>query len=358
MKKKILFVAPHRLGRNPCQRFRFEQYLKFFENNGFETSLSYIITKEQDEFFYKPGHYLKKLLVLIKGVAKRISDIKKVRQSDIVFVQREAFMTSSTFFEKQFKKTGTKFIFDFDDAIWLPNVSDANKNLEWLKDSKKTSKIIKIADFIIAGNAYLADYAKQFNSNVFIIPTTVETNVKYQKSNNTTICIGWSGSTSTIKHFELAIPVLLKIKEKYGHKVKFKVIGQHNYQHSHLDIQFVNWTAETEIKELEEIDIGIMPLPDDEWAKGKCGLKGLQFMALEIPVVMAAVGVNKLIIKDGENGLLAISEKEWVDKISLLIESEQVRNRIGAAGRKTVVQNYSVISQQQIYLDVFKKNLN
>jgi glycosyltransferase involved in cell wall biosynthesis len=358
MKKKILFVAPHRLGRNPCQRFRFEQYLKFFEANGFETSLSSIITKEQDQFFYQSGHYIKKLFVLIQGARKRFSDINKVRQSDIIFLQREAFMTSSTFFEKRFKKTGTKFIFDFDDAIWLPNVSDANKNLEWLKDSKKTSKIIQLADAVIVGNNYLADYAKQFNPNVFIIPTTVETNINYDKPKNATLCVGWSGSTSTIKHFELAIPVLSKIREKYGNKVRFKVIGQHIYNHDELDIEFVNWSEETEIKELSEIDIGIMPLPDDEWAKGKCGLKGLQFMALEIPVVMAAVGVNKTIIKDGENGFLALSEKEWVDKISFLIENEDLRNKIGAEGRKTVVQNYSVISQQQAYIDVFNKVLN
>ena len=353
MKKKILFIAPHRLGRNPCQRFRFEQFLSFFESNGFETKLSSIVTKSQDEFFYLQGHYFKKFIVLLKGAIKRFADIKKVKNSDIVFVQREAFMTSSIFFEKQFKKTDTKFIFDFDDAIWLPNVSEANKNLKWLKDSAKTSKIIQLADTVIAGNHYLADYAKQFNPNVFIIPTTVETNASYKKNKNKTICIGWSGSTSTIKHFELAIPTLLAIKEKFGDLIKFKVIGQHNYHHPKLNFQFVNWSAENEIMELEEIDIGIMPLPDDEWAKGKCGLKGLQFMALEIPVVMADVGVNKSIIQDGVNGFLAKNESEWVDKISALVESESLRNKMGTLGRNTVLQNYSVDSQKQAYLDVF-----
>jgi glycosyltransferase involved in cell wall biosynthesis len=124
-----------------------------------------------------------------------------------------------------------------------------------------------------------------------------------------------------------------------------------------LDIQVIKWNLNTEIDDLSEIDIGIMPLPDDEWSKGKCGFKGLQYMAMEIPTVMSAVGVNKEIIEDGSNGFLASTENEWIEKLSLLIESKELRNKFGVNGRKTVVEKYSVYSQKQRYLDDFSELL-
>jgi glycosyltransferase involved in cell wall biosynthesis len=107
------------------------------------------------------------------------------------------------------------------------------------------------------------------------------------------------------------------------------------------------------LNDLQEIDIGIMPLPDDEWARGKCGLKGLQYMALEIPTIMSPVGVNSEIIQNGINGFLADSEESWIENLARLIEQPSLRQRIGVAGRETVVQHYSVISQQSRYLQYF-----
>jgi glycosyltransferase involved in cell wall biosynthesis len=113
------------------------------------------------------------------------------------------------------------------------------------------------------------------------------------------------------------------------------------------------WKKATEVTDLEEIDIGIMPLPDDEWAKGKCGLKGLQYMAFAIPAIMSPVGVNTEIIQDGVNGFLADSEDEWFEKLSILIESFELRKKMGEEGRKTVVGKYSVKANQQLYLKYF-----
>jgi glycosyltransferase involved in cell wall biosynthesis len=117
------------------------------------------------------------------------------------------------------------------------------------------------------------------------------------------------------------------------------------------------WRKEEELKELSSFDIGIMPIPDDDWSKGKCGLKGLQYMALEIATVMSPVGVNSSIITDSENGFLASDIDEWVEKISILIEQPELRIKLGKAARKTVENSYSVKSQQQVYLNTFEKLL-
>jgi glycosyltransferase involved in cell wall biosynthesis len=299
------------------------------------------------------------LLFTFKSYKKRFNDLKKANNYDIVFIQREAIMFRSALFEKAFQKR-TKLIFDFDDAIWLMDVSDGNKHWKWLKNPAKTSRIIELSDMVFAGNKYLADYALQFNKNVKIIPTTIDTD--YHKKNINTlpkkkICIGRTGSNTTIKHFIMAEPFLEKIKMKFGDKIYFKLIGSDNYKNPKLDIQGIKWNLNTEIDDLSEIDIGIMPLPDDEWSKGKCGFKGLQYMAMEIPTVMSAVGVNKEIIEDGSNGFLASTENEWIEKLSLLIESKELRNKFGVNGRKTVVEKYSVYSQKQRYLDYFSELL-
>jgi len=267
-------------------------------------------------------------------------------------------MTGSTFFEKRFAGSKAKLIFDFDDAIWLQNVSDANKKLSFLKDAGKTGTIIRLCDMVFAGNQYLKDYASQFNNNIVIVPTTIDTDLYVSKRKNNdspVVCIGWSGSFSTIQHFALAIPALRRIKDKYGDKVKFKIIGDGRYYCEELKTQGVPWIAATELEDLSEIDIGVMPLPDDEWAKGKCGLKGLQYMALGIPTLMSPVGVNSEIIQNGVNGYLPSTEDEWVDMVSLLVENKDCRIKIGSAGRQTVIDRYSVHAWKDKYVEYFNR---
>lgn len=356
----ILFIGAHRLNRSPSQRFRFEQYFYFLKANGFECHLSPLLDEKDDKLFYSEGNFFGKVFVVAKCFLRRQKDIAKAKEYDIIFIQREAFMTGTTFFERKLKETGKKIIFDFDDAVWLPNVSEGNKKFEWLKNPSKTSQLISLFDLVIAGNNYLGDYARKFNKNVWMIPTTIDT--EYHKRNSIIkkdeqICIGWTGSHTTIRHFEYAIPALQLLKEKFGNKIYFKVIGDNTYENKEIGIKGISWKLENEIADLSEIDIGIMPLPDTDWARGKCGLKALQYMALEIPCVMSPVGVNSEIVADGINGFLAKDSKEWIEKISLLIENPALRIKIGTEARRTVEDNYSVNSQKEKYLSCFKNLL-
>lgn len=352
---KILFIAAHRLNRSPSQRFRFEQYFSFLEKNGFQCTLSPLLDEEDDRTFYSEGNFLGKAWIVLSSFLKRKKDIARALEHDIIFIQREAYMAGGAFFERRLKRTGKKIIFDFDDAIWLPNISDSNRRFTWMKYPSKTSEIIALADAVIAGNHFLEDYAKKHNTRVHCIPTTIDTD--YHRRKNTArpapLCIGWTGSHTTIQHFNRAIPFLNALKKKYGARVCFKVIGDVFYSNGQLNITGEKWGLENEIGQLSEIDIGIMPLPDDEWAKGKCGLKGLQYMAMGIPCVMSPVGANSEIISDGVNGFLANRNNEWVEKISLLIEKPELRAQMGAEARKTVVKEYSVESNKEKYLKLF-----
>ncbi|PIV58385.1 MAG: glycosyl transferase family 1, partial [Bacteroidetes bacterium CG02_land_8_20_14_3_00_31_25] len=210
---RILYIVPHRLNRSPGQRFRCEQYINALTEAGFEITYSNIISEKDDKIFYARGNYHKKAGILIKSFFKRLSDVRKAKNYDIVFIYREAFMLGTTIFEKMLRARNALIVFDFDDAIWLNDTSEGNANLNWLKKPSKTSSIIKIADLILAGNTYLANYAKTFNPRIEIMPTTIDTNYhkrKYEIQNKSSVCIGWTGTSTTLKHFEIIIPVLKK----------------------------------------------------------------------------------------------------------------------------------------------------
>ncbi len=355
--KKILFLAAHRPGRSPGQRFRFEQYLTYLRELGYQCDISFLLSERDDFYFYAHGHYLRKFLILLKTLHIRLRDLKKAAQYDIVFIYREAVMFGSVWFEKQLARRCPNLILDFDDAIWLQDVSEGNRKLAWLKRPSKTEDILRVCRLVITGNDYLANYARQFNEHVVVVPTTLDTSqfkpVACSRPSGRPVCIGWTGSITTLRHLELAIPVWEELYHRYGDRLCFRVIADRPWQHKNLPLTFIRWQRETETDDLAAIDIGVMPLPDDAWARGKCGFKGLQYMALGIPAVMSPVGVNNTIIRDGENGFLAASTEEWLEKLSQLIESKELRQRLGEAGRRTVEEQYSLRAWKIRYAKLF-----
>jgi glycosyltransferase involved in cell wall biosynthesis len=346
---KILFIGPHRPNRNASQRFRMEQFFPYLEQAGFECDYSWFIDAEDDRIFYSKGNGWGKLKIYLKAIRVRLNDVLRANRYDVIFIQREAFMTRSVFFERKFSRSKARVVFDFDDAIWLENVSAANKKVSWMKRPGKITDIIKMSDAVIAGNSFLAEYARRFNVNVHIIPTVIDTSVYLPSLKNKTtelpVCIGWIGSSTTVKYFETMVPVLKKIKAKYGEQVRFKLIGDKNFTVNDVPIDFIQWHFEKEVTDLQALDIGVMPLPDNEWSRGKCGFKALQYMALQIPPVISPVGMNAEIVQHGENGFLASTEEEWMEYLSQLVESPALRKEMGIRARQTVIEKYSVKAQ-------------
>ncbi len=355
---RVLFQTVHRLDRSPSQRFRHEQYLEWFRRNGWDTRFSWLLDPAQDRVYYAPGRWGAKAGVVAAGTWKRLKETLRP-EADVLFVQREAHMLGTSWFEERMARK-VPMVFDFDDAIWLADVSEGNRRFAFLKDGEKTARLIRAATEVIAGNDYLADYARQFNDRVTVIPTTIDTDYHRpmpERRAGKPVCIGWTGSLTTVPYFDAFAPVLMRLKERYGEAIRFKLIGEGAYRHDGLGLQGDSWRLATEVEDLNDIDIGIMPLPDNEWTRGKCGFKGLQYMGCGIPAVLSPVGVNVQIIEDGVNGFLAGGEEEWFDKLCRLVENAGLRERLGAAGRKTVEERYSVRSQRERYLEVLERAL-
>ncbi len=358
--KKILFLAHHRLDRSPGQRYRFEQYFDYFEENNIVCDLANIISEEDDKVMYQSRNYIKKAFVAINAYKTRYLNLKDIENYNLVVIYREAIPTRSVFFEKMISKKNIPIVLDFDDAIWIKDVSSVNKNLAWFKNEKKIEHILPLCSHVTCGNIYLHDFAKKFNNNVSIIPSTVDTNhyVPIKRQDDNPVRIGWVGSHTTIKHFEKILNVYKIIKEKYKQNVEFIVVGDENYSNSELDIKVVKWENTKEVELFNSFDIGVMPLPDNEWTKGKCGMKGLLYMSVGIPAVISAVGMNKDIIEDGVDGFLPLGENQWLEVLIKLIENPELRNKIGTNGRRKVIEKYSKESAKDVYLNLYQSLMN
>jgi len=359
MKKKVLIIANHYPNRSPGQRFRFEQYLTYLEKNGFECEMSYIISPKDAKNLYKQGKYFQKILIGIKGILIRWRDVFRSNKYDIIFIFREAFFTGTYFFEKQFAKSKAKIILDFDDAIWLPNSSKANKKIAFLKNSNKTIELIKLSDLVIVGNKYLAEFSKQYNQNIKVIPTTIDMELVHNQTKShiprSDVVIGWTGTHSTVVYLEAIEEVLEEIQRLRN--VRFLIISDKKPSFKRIKVDFSPWSLQTEISGLLKMDIGLMPMPDDQWSKGKCGFKILQYASLGIPAVASPVGVNTTIIQDGENGFLAANKPQWIEKIIRLIDDLELRKTVGQNGQATVRENYSVNANKDLYVNHFNEVL-
>ena len=355
---RVLALVPGLYDISPSQRYRIEQWEPLLRERGVEITYEPFECPELNALLYHSGHMAKKLQLVAKNFVRRFGAVKKARDFDLVYILREAALLGPPVFERLVQKTGVPIVFDFDDAIFVSYRSPSNGYLSYLKFAGKTKTICRLASHVMVGNPYLAEYARQFNENVTVIPTTIDTK-RYEpappKTTNGPLVIGWTGSHSTVQHLDTLRGALKKLAARENFRLR--VIGTPVYECDPINVEAMRWRAITEVDDLRSIDIGVMPLPEDKWSKGKCGAKALQFMGMGIPTVCSPVGVNTDIIQDDENGFLASTEDEWLDKLTRLLRSAELRRRLGEAGRATVEQKYSAISQAPRVYEIFKSVL-
>jgi glycosyltransferase involved in cell wall biosynthesis len=353
---KILFVVPYPAGKAPSQRFRFEQYLPLLTEAGYTWHLASFINLATWDILYKPGHAAAKVAGILMGFLRRFILLFSVSQYDFVFIHREASPIGPPVFEwlvaKLLKK---RILYDFDDAIWLPNTSDANKIVAGVKWHHKVGSICRWAYKVSCGNEYLANYARQFNNQVIVNPTTIDTVHLHNKVRNQItsdrLVIGWTGTHSTLKYIEQVVPVLGKLEQEFD--FEFRVISNQPPRLPLKSLVYVPWKKETEIADLLQFHVGLMPLEDDIWAKGKCAFKALQYMALGEPALVSPVGMNTEVVKDGYNGYVCASAADWEGALRKLLLTPTLRSELGHNARHTIEERYSVTANLPNFLALF-----
>lgn len=346
---KVLFLTKYdKLGAS--SRYRFFQFFDSYEKHNIEC-----ITKPFFDDLYIENLYKHKFdsLLILKSYIRRFAALFGVKKYDLVVIEKELFPYFPAIFEKLFSSFSIKYVVDYDDALFHQYDKHRLAIVRVLLGSK-ISSVMKNSSLVIAGNQYLADYAIQANAKrVVVIPTVIDIQkyTKKEKYNDKNIIIGWIGSPSTAKYVANLEAVLLKLREKY--RIKIYLIGASKSPFEKLDAKILPWNEVTEVKDMKKFDIGIMPLVDSFWERGKCGFKLIQYMGCSLPVVGSPVGVNRDIIDNEVNGLSASTNKEWYTALEKLILNKELRIKYGNNGRNKVIKKYSKLSVENILISLY-----
>jgi len=351
---RVLAWVPQVYDTSPGQRFRIEQWEPYLRAQGIEIVWSPFSDLALTRLLPQAAHWGAKLLKVGRALGRRLGEALRGRGFDLVYVFREDALMGPAFAARLLRWSRVPFVFDFDDAVWVRYVSPSNSYLSYLRFSGKTAFLCRGARSVIAGNRFLADYAERHNRQVSIVPTTIDTS-RYRRVVRTDASvpvIGWSGSFSTLQHLNLVRPALERLRKRRPFRVV--VVGAEGFEATGVQVEHRPWRPETEVADISSFDVGLMPLPDNEWERGKCGLKALQYMALSVPAVVSPVGVNKEIAQDGETGLWARNDGEWEHALERLLDSRELRLRLGAAGRQIVETRYSAAVHAPRVADILR----
>jgi glycosyltransferase involved in cell wall biosynthesis len=291
----------------------------------------------------------------LAGYMRRFRDLLRIPRYDIVYIFLWATPFGLPITEWLIRRLAKKQVYDIDDLVYIVKTSKHNSFIKPLKSSSKINFLIKNSDHVLVSTDELVAYTKKFNQNLSLIPATIDVK-KYRfpvDHQSDVVMIGWSGSQTTSKYLHLIDDVLKYIAQKYP--VKIMVMGDDDFALEGVDIELLHWSAETEVANIQRFDIGLHPLPDEKWAYGKSGGKLVQYMAAGLPIIATAIAPNYKVIKDGYNGFLVKDDKEWIEKLELLIKDVQLRKQMGCNSRKFAEEYSSVEANAHKYLAVFNQ---
>jgi glycosyltransferase involved in cell wall biosynthesis len=342
----ILFILPYPT-EGASVRLRVEQYVPYLEEAGMTVTLRPFFDRDAFRVMLGRGRTVRKGWSLLMGTRKRFADLRLLDSADLVFVHREAMPVGSPIIERRIARSGVPLVYDFDDAVFLPKEGSLHPWTKRLRNPGKVSEIINLSSLTIAGNGFLAGFARGHTENVEILPTPIDTDRFRPRTEGTgeerhdegVPVIGWIGNPTGIPYLDMLRPVFQRLAGEVEFVVR--VIGG-RWECPGVRVESKAWSLRTEVADTQAIDIGIMPLRDTPWARGKCAFKLIQYMSCGKPVVASPVGMNPRVVRDGKQGYLAATEEEWVEKLGRLLRDPQLRETLGGQGRNLVESEYSV----------------
>lgn len=357
---KVLFLT--RFGRTSAvTRYRSSQFLPFLRAVGFDCHEESLFPDTYLRAIYKPGSRrlarLRLLPLIFVSYARRWWTVAiKSGHYDVLHLQYEALPFLPLAFERSMLEANRRVVVDFDDPVFLSYQCHPSLFIrEFL--GEKIAEITRRSKYVTVANSYLASWASRLNTSVSTIPTSLDL-TRYpaeprRRRPSERLVIGWIGTPVTAKYLALIAEPLRILRRR--HDFVFKVVGAPGFTLPGVDVIGVPWHESTEVEELRSFNIGIAPLFDDPWSRGKSALKLVQLLAAGVPAVASPVGANREVVSDGVNGLLAESPQEWIEKLSALIEQPSYGHELARAGRQVVEESHSLIRTAPRFVEVIRR---
>lgn len=322
-------------------RQRFYAYERYLVRENFDVVIKPLF--DNDSLQLMLGRKKRRFLLYCVAYCKRIRDVIVLRKRDIVFLQYEVLPYFPAVLEKWMRWRGIRYVYDFDDAVFHAYDSHAYRLVRFFL-GRKIERVIADAYRVIAGSHYLFEYTRRVNTRCKLLPTVVDI-TRYHVRRDETISapqfiIGWIGSPSTTRYLEVLAPVFEELKRRISYRLI--VVGGTASALLPVDTEVRPWREETEVDDLLSFDVGIMPMVDELWARGKCGYKLLQYMACGLPVIASDIGENRYIVDDTEAGFLAITTDDWLRAFITLASDPALREKMGQRGRARIEKDYSL----------------
>lgn len=347
-RKRMLVLCPYPEGVAAGQRLKYEQYFDDWRAAGWDITVSPFMDRAMWDVVWEPGHLLQKAMGVLRGHLRRLRDMVRVWRYDLVYVFMWVTPFATSLMERTVRAQAKTLVYDVEDNILAEQGSGDHVNpnaiARFLKGTGKARFLIRRADHVITSSPFLNDFCLKLNEAraCTYISSSVDTE-RFQPatpySNDRPVTIGWTGTFSSRIHLDLLRGVFQRLAKKVPFRLR--VIGNFDYELPGVDLEVIRWSAEREVEDLQALDIGVYPLPIDDWVLGKSGLKAIQYMAFALPCVATEVGTTPMLIRHGENGLLVRSEEEWEAALEQLVRDPALRRRLGEAARRDAEANWS-----------------
>jgi len=358
---EVLALIPNQYGHAPGQRGSIELWETVLAPVGINIHYAPFETERLRSVLYSPGHYATKITEMLRAYADRLKLMGDLKRFDAVFVYREAALLGPALLEKMVARRGVPIIYQLDDPLFVPYTSPSNGYLSYLKFFGKISEICRLAKVVMVNSTHIREYVAQFNQNIWQVPSVVDTkqyvfrpDLLEQKTGE--VCIGWSGSPTTMANIRVIAGALRTLAEQVPHRVH--LIGGTEFDLPGVPYTAQKWSAETEVDDLRKMQVGMVPLPVNEWNKRKFYMKTAQYMALGIPTVATPLGSNPEVIEHGVSGFLADSDEEWIEYLGRLIKDHDLRARMSRAAAAAAKEKYSLEGNTEKIIEAFRAAVN
>lgn len=358
--KKILIICPYPKDSAAGQRLKYEQYISDWELNNYQVDISPFMNSQMWQIVHKKAYTLQKIGWTLLGLLKRVKDIFRLGKYDIIYIFMYVNPIGNSLFERIYRLLSKKIIYDLEDNRFLGSNKETKDIAQILRGAEKTQFLVRTANHVITSSPALNDVCLQINEKkqCTYISSSIDTdrfvpNNKY--TNENTVTIGWTGTFSTRPFLDLLRSVFIEVKKLRDFKLI--VIGNFEYDFPEMDLEVIQWSAKKEVEDLQKIDIGVYPLPIDDWVMGKSGLKAIQYMSFGLPCVATNISTVQQFIIDGKNGFLVETEAEWINSLVKLIDCASLRKEVGENARQTVLEKFSKHVIKKQYLSVLESTI-